>query len=326
MAKREYNGDPLDMSWNSGPWENDGETISATTDDDTGSMTTEDWPEGATPKEELNADEIEVIKTASKNRDITTLVGVTHAADIDRSDGYANYVLEKHWPEGKQQIMESGSYDSTKEEPKPKSRKPIEMAEAFRKEALDGSKPREIAEKFDVGTTTVKELLSGQRKNIDSKIPELTHTTNGPGGKWVVAGSAEVRSGSSMSVDGVRKYLLSGGSINELVKKTAASRKTFSTMARKRHDESEHEQPPLTYSQEKQSWVIDSVSNDQQQTLTDDHSDATDIDSQEIGHSVNSLDVDSSVKEQTTDQNQTLRQVALGFMALVFGYLLGRGK
>lgn len=326
MSKREYNGDPLDLSWNSGPWANDGETISATTDGDTGSMTTEDWPEGATPKDELNGDEIAVIKTAAKTRDITTLVGVSHATDIDRSDAYANYVLTKHWPEGKQQIMERDTDDNTRTQAKPKSSEPIKMAEAFRKEALDGSTASEIAEMYDVGATTVKGLLRGDRQNINSKIPELTHTTNGAGGRWVVSGSAEVKAGSSMSVDDVRNHLLKGGSINELVKTNDTSRKTFSTMARKRHDEEMHEQPPLTYSKEKYSWVVDNTNEaNEQQTLTDDLAEATDSDPQEIDQEADELEIEPPYEqEQTAEQGNTLRQAAFAIAALVIGFLFGR--
>jgi len=39
MSKRKYDGTPIDLTWNSGPWANDGETVDAT-DSETGEIQT----------------------------------------------------------------------------------------------------------------------------------------------------------------------------------------------------------------------------------------------------------------------------------------------
>jgi len=325
MSKREYTGSPIDLTWNSGPWANNGETISATTDDDTGSMTTEDWPEGATPKEELNDDEIAVIKTASKSRDITTLVGVSHAADIDRSESYANYVLKKHWPEGKQQIMERGCNDNTRAWANEKGSKPIEMVETFRKEALNGSTAVEIAEKHGVGATTVKELLRGNRNSLNSKIPRLRHTTNGAGGKWVIATEDSrlpldhVEKVRSRILDGEKVYQIAGDyevGPSEVYKAVVGMGKYESVNA---------PTPPLESdgSGLDSEWYVPESETEAESDVEQEQAEIQETEPEPEPMTTETTHTGYTPRETHSETNNTTRNALLGVVAFIVGYLLG---
>ena len=311
MAKREYNGDPLDMSWNSGPWENDGETISATTDDDTGSMTTEDWPEGATPKEQLNEDQIAVIKTAAKHPNVNSPKKLTELSGVDRSRTYAHSVIRNHW-EKRYWVNEE-----TKEVLNPVYK--------MRSMALNGKNTEEIASEFGTYKHKVQDALNGvgDFKDVECEIPQLTYWGSGGNGKWVIDNGNDAGNPKE-DVEQVRERVLNGENMSTIANDYKCSDAHIRRILRGDYKNlSDSSIPPLEHNENQ--WEI--ANNDEsQQTLTKDVVGEADTDSQEIEHSVNSLDVDSSVKEQTTDQSQTLRQVALGIMALVFGYLLGRGK
>jgi len=99
-GSREYDGDPVDMSWDTAPWNNDGETIEASDDNaEEHNMDTIEWPENATPKEELNDDQIAVIKKAARYPTFENSRKLTRLACSDRSNAYAASVLANHWPE-----------------------------------------------------------------------------------------------------------------------------------------------------------------------------------------------------------------------------------
>lgn len=324
MSKREYTGSPIDLTWNSGPWANNGETVDAT-DGQTGSMTTEDWPEGATPREELNEDQIAVIKTASENQNITTLYGVTHNAGIDRSDAYANYVLTTHWPEGKQQIMQRGSNDNTRAWAKEKGSKPIEMVETFRKEALNGSTAVEIAEKHGVGATTVKELLKGERDGLNSKIPRLRHTTNGVGGKWVIA--TEDSRLPLNHIEKVRSRILDGEKIcqiagdyevgpNEVYKAVAGMGKYESVNA---------PTPPLESdgSGLDSEWYVPESETEPESDVGQEQVEIQETEPQPEPMTTETTHTGYTPRETHSETNNTARNALLGIVVLIVGYLLG---
>ena len=312
MSKREYTGSPIDLTWNSGPWANNGETVGAT-DGQTGSMTTEDWPEGATPKEELNDDEIAVIKTASKNRDITTLVGVSHAADIDRSESYANYVLKKHWPEGKQQIMER---DNTR---------PVEMVETLRREALNGSTSYEIAEKYGIGQSTIPQLLKGQRKNVDSNIPPLEHSNGNRGGEWVIATEDgrlpldHVEKVRSRILDGEKIYQVAGDydvGANEVYKAVAGMGKYESVNA---------PTPPLESdgSGLDSEWYVPESKTEPESDVEQEQAEIQETEPEPEPITTETTHTGYTPRDTYSETNNTARKALLGVVALIVGYLLG---
>lgn len=79
MGKRSYSGDPIDMAWKSGPWANEGETVSGSTKDDMYDETTETLPADVDPSDLTDA-QLEIIKQYSRtpnasDRKISDLVG-----------------------------------------------------------------------------------------------------------------------------------------------------------------------------------------------------------------------------------------------------------
>ena len=311
MAKREYKGDPLNMSWNSGPWASNGETIDATTEDDKGTMTTKDWPEGATPKEQLNEDQIAVIKTAAKYPNVNSPKQLTELSGVDRTRSYAHGVIKNHW-ENRYWVNE---------EPKEALNPVYEM----RSMALNGKNTKEIASEFGTYKHKVQDALNGvgDFKDVECEIPQLTYRGSGRRGKWVIDNGNDAGNPKE-DVEQVRERVLNGENMSSIANDYECSDAHIRRILKGDYKNlSDSSIPPLEHNENQ--WEI--ANNDEsQQTLTKDVVGEADTDSQEIEPSVNSLDVDSSVKKQTTDQNQTLRQVAIGFMALVFGYLLGRGK
>jgi len=99
MAERNYNGPVIDCTWSNGPWSNDGETIEASDDNtNNGTMDTIEWPEGATPREELNDNQIAVIEKAARYPNIDNGPKLTQLAVGDKFNrSYSNQVLKTHW-------------------------------------------------------------------------------------------------------------------------------------------------------------------------------------------------------------------------------------
>lgn len=96
---------PNDTDTDEPAWaKNNGKTISATNnnDDKEKRVKTISWPRNATPKHELNPDQIEVIEKAVLNPNITNIAKLNRencSYEKNRSDTYANQVLGAHWPE-----------------------------------------------------------------------------------------------------------------------------------------------------------------------------------------------------------------------------------
>ena len=311
MAKREYNGEPLNLSWNNGPWASNGETIDATTEDDKGTMTTEDWPEGATPKEELNEDQIAVIKTAAKHPNVNSPKQLTELSGVDRSRTYAHSVIKNHW-ENRYWVNKTSKEVSN----------PVYK---MRSMALNGKNTEEIASELGTYKHKVQDAVNGvgDFKDVECDIPRLTYRGSGGHGKWVIDNGKDA-SNPKENVEEVRERVLNGENMSSIANDYKCSDAHIRRILKGDYKNlSDSSIPPLEHNENQ--WEIPNK-DESQQTPTKDVVGETDTDSQEIEHSVNSLNVDTSVKEQTTDQNQTLRKVAIGFMALVFGYLLGRGK
>jgi len=71
------------------------------------------WPEGATPKDELNDQQKAVIEKAVRYESFNDSEKITQLAVGDeRPDHYASLVLEEHWPERHWEIETNGSKDA----------------------------------------------------------------------------------------------------------------------------------------------------------------------------------------------------------------------
>jgi len=183
---RNYEGDPIDASWSTAPWNRDGETVEASDDNtEEHSMDTIEWPENATPKEELNDDQIAVIRKAARyltfenGRKLTRL-----AVGEKRSDQYANSVLLNHWPERYWGSEKDARYQDNVKKGKDNVRKVLDASDVrkARKLALDGWYRKDIAAKLDAAATTVGDCLRGDTWGDVQSPPPLKYDNKAQ--KW----------------------------------------------------------------------------------------------------------------------------------------------
>jgi len=167
-SSREYNGEPLDMSWNTPPWANDGETVGASDDNrETGKMTTTDWPEAATPKEELTDKQQRIIKTAVKYPYLEYAGDLYEQSNLDEyvSRGYVAPVLTDHWLEW----FGNDPEDVEKEENDQRRFSPAQVRK-MRIDALNGKSGKQMAEEIGCAQSLVSRVLTGERYD-DVKQP-----------------------------------------------------------------------------------------------------------------------------------------------------------
>jgi len=172
---REYDGDPIDLTWDDGPWANDGETIDATNDTN-GTMKTIDWPDDATDPEELNEDQRDVIRAAARNPDIDTYAEIQDIAGVDKNESYAANVLRNHWPDRHEKTDKR--YGETLSD---------RTADKMRIALLNGESTRWLRDHFDVSRSTVLNAVKGEGPydDVECKTPPLRHTTGDQTGEWV---------------------------------------------------------------------------------------------------------------------------------------------
>ena len=187
MGDTDYKGEPIDASWQTAPWNRDGETIEASDDNaHEGNMETIDWPENATPKEELNDDQIAVIKTAAKYPNINSSKKLTQMAiGSKRSRQYASNTLVRHWqerywagkndsrhPNGGEKGRDNASTTLTEEDVK-----------EIRVRAKNGETSGEIADSFPVVKSTIRDAITGETWGEIEEYPPLKY--DGKIGRYV---------------------------------------------------------------------------------------------------------------------------------------------
>jgi len=197
MSKREYQGDPIDMAWKSGPWANDGETVYATDPEEDGTMELDEWPENATDPRELNDDMRAVIMAAVRNPGIEHANQILELVDIDKSRGYPNWVLSEHWPEKHKKFARETDGVGFK-------KISDSEIENIRKCALDGESAASIADDYGISPKNISGRLKGNiGDDSGSEIPPLRWDGN----EWVVGDEstqfnpAQVKLGESDETD-----------------------------------------------------------------------------------------------------------------------------
>ena len=192
MSDTDYKGEPIDASWQTAPWNRDGKTIEASDDDaHEGNMETIDWPENATAKEELNDDQIAVIKTAAKYRNINNSKKLTRIAVPNKhADNYAGVTIKRHWPgrywvDENKTSSENTVTDKNGSQNKPpaplrgdensKAKLSAEDVKEMRVRALKGESVKEIADTFPVKHKTVREAIKGITWGHIEEYPPLEY-------------------------------------------------------------------------------------------------------------------------------------------------------
>jgi len=174
--QREYDGEPIDMTWDNGPWANDGETIDATNDTN-GTMKTIDWPDDATDPEGLNEDQRDVIRAAVKNPDAESMGEIQRAANVNKNESYAADVLRTHWPEKHKRMSGAMKGASLSDR----------VVDKIRIALLNGETTYWLSDHFNSSQDTVNRAARGDPpyEDVDCKTPPLKHTTGNRNGDWV---------------------------------------------------------------------------------------------------------------------------------------------
>jgi hypothetical protein len=179
MSEREYSGEPIDMSWQTPPWQNGGETLDAYDSEGDGKIMTDNWPANATDPEELNDKQEKMILTAANYPDIDSPSKLVELSGLDVSKAYPQTVLQKHWPERFWGASDAESFDE------------LDISlEELRQHLLDGGSINGLVEKYQVGNKYISRLVRGEADNAtDCDIPPLEWL--GSEQRWVIDGGSD---------------------------------------------------------------------------------------------------------------------------------------
>jgi len=188
MSNRSYKGDPVDMSWNTPPWKADGETVAASDDGEKGSMTTTDWPETATAKDELTDKQQRIIKTAAKYPYLDSAWDLYQQSDLDEyvSDAYPSQVLTQHWREwlGDNVSNTTDNNQDSGVESKYCNKLTEGDVKEMRKRALDGDTAAELADDYPVNRSSIGKALRGYNWGHVKTPPALRYDRSE--GVWTI--------------------------------------------------------------------------------------------------------------------------------------------
>jgi hypothetical protein len=208
MSKRKYDGTPIDLTWNTGPWANDGETVDAT-DTKNGEIKTTMETKNAPKLTEHNRRE--VAKYVRKN----LLNGVT-PSELERQSPYSRATITRAangkgaWnkvecsipplrhegsPRQGEWVIQTDVDKINKaqnQKAKGKDRKFTESGVAdVRKKLLQGVSLSQLADKYGGSKRTVGVAARGEEtyRNIDCEIAPLEYIGN----EWVKESQNEER-------------------------------------------------------------------------------------------------------------------------------------
>jgi hypothetical protein len=173
MAKREYNGEPIDLT-ESYEWtaNNDdaGKTVGGSSPDDNGTMKTDFWPSEAPPRRELNEDQIKVIEAAANpSQSFETLHDLAERVVPNKSSSYPSYVLRKKWPAGHEKIVgrpnegggDRGGAEVDDEGENAESADIESRIDQVRRRLLDGETTRGVAGDYECSKAKVLRVAKG---------------------------------------------------------------------------------------------------------------------------------------------------------------------
>jgi len=173
MSKK-YDGEPLDMSWQTAPWNNDGETIEVHDSNGDGKTMTIDWPENATPYDELNENQRQMIMTAARYPEVNSPQELLEKSGLDLSEHYPNYVLRQHWPERYWSDQPSNDVEPIKKK-----------VGEIRQRLLDGESLNQLVKESDYNQQTLSKIARGEYNDLpDCQIPPLKYAQDSRQ-KWV---------------------------------------------------------------------------------------------------------------------------------------------
>lgn len=215
MSKHEYNGDPIDASWQTPPWQNKGETLDAYDSDGDGEIMTTDWPENATDPEELNENQKKMILTAARYPSVNDREKLLELSGLDLSVHHPNYTLREHWPE--RYWNEGSSEDSVN----------AETVDDIRQRLLDGESLNQLVKEYPFSQARLSRLVKGEAEDMpDCDTPPVTYLHNSEQ-RWVTAESDEpngdIPGTVTATVEELRERALNGEDAKEIAESFGVS-------------------------------------------------------------------------------------------------------
>lgn len=250
MNKREYNGEPIDVSWQTPPWQNDGETLDAYDSEGDGKIMTIDWPENATDPDELNDRQKKMILTAVNYPDVNSPTQLVELSGLDVEPSYPQNVLEAHWPErfwGANNSEQADNVDINVDE--------------LRQQLLDGGSLNKLVKEYPASQEHLSRLVRGEAENMpDCDIPPLTYLHNSKQ-KWVIDESKSEDESGWEGLDATTEELRERALNGEHACEIADSLGVTDSPVRKRLRGyggfgEESDIPPLEYGVSSQEWYI----------------------------------------------------------------------
>jgi hypothetical protein len=222
MSERKYSGDPIDMSWQTPPWQNDGETLDAYTSEGEGKLMTENWPENATDPENLNDKQKRMILTAANHPDVNSPSKLIELSGTDVSTQYPHNTIKRHWPDRYWGV--GGGVETSNE---------LDIdVEKLRQRLLDGASLNKLVKEYPLSQPRLSAIVRGEEGVApECETPPLKWL-GGSEQRWAVAGEDNPTPNNGhgaspgdidVSVDKIRERALNGESAVEIADSVGVS-------------------------------------------------------------------------------------------------------
>jgi len=341
MVKREYNGPPLDGTGghdgnSAPPWANDGKTVDATSPEDTGEMSTEQF---SLDDVRMNGEEWEPTPEQVANARRVLLSGEMSGTELAEAYGIGSGDLSRYVRgEGDVHTDEPGpiEFDQTEQEyvlSNSEQQDPRDEVREMRERALEGEAATEIAEDYDCHARTVQRRLRGDDFADVTSPPHLEFDRSEqqyvPKDAFKEEPDADALTGYELQagewnatpaeVAAARRLLLdSKMSATALAELLGASQPVLSFYLRGKKDIDPDDPPAIEYDQSAGEYVTKgdrdtAVESAEQETTGKDADDDQSI-------QVETTPVDQSGESGGTGSNRAL----IAFLAFVLGYLFSR--
>jgi hypothetical protein len=274
MSERKYSGDPIDMSWQTPPWQNDGETLDAYTSEGEGELTTDNWPENATDPEKLNDKQKKMILTAANHPDVNSPSKLVELSGLDVASNYPNVIIKKHWQE---RYWADGDREGLND---------IDIdVGTLRQRLLNGESTNDLVKEYSIGQARLSSIARGGGDvEPECEIPPL-EWLGGSEQRWAVAEENGCTSNSEdytsagdidVPIDELRERALNGETAVEIAESIGVS----SAPIRKRlkgqlYTESDCDIPPLEHLTGRGWYIPDTNGSDVQDDAEDESSSIT---------------------------------------------------
>lgn len=341
MAKREYNGEPIDLT-ESYEWtanNNDaGKTVGGSSPDDEGEMNTDYWPSEAPPRRELNEDQIKVVEAAANpTKTFDSLQELSRVAVPERSDAYANLTLRDHWPDGHEKIKKSasetggdhsnGQSGGNENNDNNDDSGAGAHVDTIRERLVSGETSDEVSGDFDCTARQIQRIAKNTcRRDIESDTPPVVYDASEGGWVWEGGDAREETGGekevvdsgdgpASHRVDEIRQRLISGESAVDIADEIGCHVVYLRNLARGAAKTNiKSDTAPVEWDASGQKWQLATEKEGQEEAAEDkEHTDADNRDPQPVAAGGGCNDADGRLKTA----------VAV-LVAFVLGWVIGR--